>query len=1132
MDSDDWDDDIADEDLITALTQASQDRPAATFSSTSAGASMSKVSSMTVSSNIEKSSSSRHGSSTVNHISPAGKATLNRDTVIDLDDIDDLLAEDFDDSFAKPRTNMHPRFPPRSVPSGQAQTGNSAQNFRQTTLWGNALEDKEAPQSQAPSRRVYRADLPPEIPTHHSLDHDALKTWVYPTNLGPVRDYQFSIVKNGLFNNTLVALPTGLGKTFIAATVMLNYFRWTKKAKIIFVAPTKPLASQQVEACLNVAGIPRSQATLLTGETAPSLREGEWEKRRLFFMTPQTLQNDLSKGYADPKSIALLVIDEAHRATGDYAYVKVVEFIRRFNKSFRVLALTATPGSTVEGVQAVIDSLGISAVEIRTEESIDIRQYVHSREINQAVLEPSDEMLLLQELFSKALKPLCSKIAQANKWVARDPMSMTVMGLRVSQTQWSLGAGKHANQATKWMIMSIFSVLQSLAHAIKLLNFHGIAPFHHKLLDFRSETEEKGAKAPKYRRQILEDESFQEMMDTVDKWLRLDGFVGHPKLFYLCENLLNHFMDAGQGSTTRAIVFSEYRDSAEEIVRALNKHKPMIKATIFVGQADSKRSEGMKQKQQIETIENFKAGQFNVLVATSIGEEGLDIGQVDLIVCYDASASPIRMLQRMGRTGRKRAGNITLLLMKGKEEEQFRKAKDNYETMQRFICEGTRFNFRNDLSSRIIPRDVKPEVDKCWVEIPIENTQDTSLPEPKKGTASRKKATQKKFHMPDGVITGFVKASGFGRPASAGAKSRPKQPLEVETLVDIPALRAVLLNDSQMIELNYAYRNLPSRHASEEDITGPDLTAHPRAQRKLNLVVKLQHGRYTKRCVKLFRKLALSQSAAGIYHQPYGESDQSRFRELTVPAFAGESDAEVDGDDVAECGIQTHKRVRPPLEDEEDSPPKRRKPGPKAKATPRRRSNANPFIDSGGEEDEDSDPFADEEEESDTIQTLPQRPKSKSKARGRTAKSYRNDTIVEDCGDDCTRTSQLYERDDSDSGADLLDFVVDDDVPISSLRDSSMPPSTMSPPPATTGLEEQAQTKPFYEFLAPTQSQTSDDGLLRMSQLVGEKAGKAKGRRSPSSGLESDNDDVRRRPAASKRRRAVVEDSETEEEQP
>ncbi|EMR62093.1 putative atp-dependent dna helicase mph1 protein [Eutypa lata UCREL1] len=155
---------------------------------------------------------------------------------------------------------------------------------------------------------------------------------------------------------------------------MLNYYRWTKQAKIVFMAPTKPLVAQQVDACFNIAGIPRSETTLLTGEVSPALRAEEWETKRVFFMTPQTLENDLSHGIADPKSIVLLVVDEAHRATGNYAYVKVVNFMRRFSSSFRVLALTATPGTKVEAIQEVIDNLGISHIEIRTEESIDIRQ--------------------------------------------------------------------------------------------------------------------------------------------------------------------------------------------------------------------------------------------------------------------------------------------------------------------------------------------------------------------------------------------------------------------------------------------------------------------------------------------------------------------------------------------------------------------------------------------------------------------------------------------------------------------------------------------------------------------------------------------------------------------------------------
>ncbi|SPQ18894.1 32b0bc85-a8f0-4eb6-a0cb-5d6af6228510 [Thermothielavioides terrestris] len=782
----------------------------------------------------------------------------------DDDEFDDVSAEDLllaltQATDAAPTSFGHgASLPPAAVPPLQPSTVPSARPLSGTRTAGrNASSEppfEDLPSDafdSSPDRRPFRVDLPPEPPTHHELDQRELSTWVYPLNLGPIRDYQFSIVKNALFNNTLVALPTGLGKTFIAATVMLNYYRWTKRAKIVFVAPTKPLASQQVQACLNVAGIPRSQATLLTGETPPGLREEEWGTKRLFFMTPQTLMNDLSKGYADPKSIVLLVIDEAHRATGDYAYVKVVEFIRRFSKSFRVLALTATPGSTVEGVQDIIDNLGISHVEIRTEESIDIRQYVHSRNIDTVTFDPSDEMDEIRNLFSKALKPLVDKLSSQNIYYGKDPMSLTTYGLLKSRQDWLAGPGRHVNQGTKFMMMAVFSILQSLAHSIKLLNFHGIRPFYNSLAEFRATEEGKPGQGSKLKRQLLADENFQKMMSLIERWMKVQGFNGHPKLTYLCETLVNHFADAGDGSNTRAIVFSEYRDSAEEIVRLLNT-QPLISATVFVGQADSKRSGGMKQKQQIETIEKFKSGAFNVLVATSIGEEGLDIGQVDLIVCYDASASPIRMLQRMGRTGRKRAGNIVLLLMKGKEEEKFMDAKDNYQKMQQLICDGDSFSFRHDLSTRIIPRDIRPEVDKRHVDIPIENSQDPSLPEPKKTPAGlRKKPAKKKFNMPDGVETGFVTASSFGRPAGQAAHTY-RQPAETDFLAEVPELGTVVLSKSQTDRFERLYKSLPKSAFSQVQELGFDdlnFGAHAAAQRVLRRTVNLRHGEYTKRCV-------------------------------------------------------------------------------------------------------------------------------------------------------------------------------------------------------------------------------------------------------------------------------------------
>lgn len=113
-----------------------------------------------------------------------------------------------------------------------------------------------------------------------------MKEWIFPLN-NPKRDYQYNIVQHSLFENCLVAIPTGVGKTFIAGCVMLNCklispkyadlirnvdYRWFPDGKIVFVAPTKPLVAQQIEACHQSCGIPGYDAIELTGQIPPDRR--------------------------------------------------------------------------------------------------------------------------------------------------------------------------------------------------------------------------------------------------------------------------------------------------------------------------------------------------------------------------------------------------------------------------------------------------------------------------------------------------------------------------------------------------------------------------------------------------------------------------------------------------------------------------------------------------------------------------------------------------------------------------------------------------------------------------------------------------------------------------------------------
>ncbi|KAL4872697.1 hypothetical protein BDV12DRAFT_161354 [Aspergillus spectabilis] len=795
-------------------------------------------------------------------ISSTARKASNPASVPVSSEIVDLFDDIPDDAFDSDVSLSPPARRTPQVPWTASQARNRPLGIRQATLFDMATR---SPATQPP--RGEQMMSPPdkiEPPTQHKLIHDSLDTWIYPTNLGKTRDYQFNIAQKGLFHNLLVALPTGLGKTFIAATIMLNWLRWTQDSQIIFVAPTKPLVAQQISACLQIAGIPRSQTTMLTGEAPPGIRAEEWKAKRVFFMTPQTLTNDLKSGIADPKRIVLLVVDEAHRATGGYAYVEVVKFLRRFNHSFRVLALTATPGSTVESVQAVIDGLDISKVEIRTEQSLDIREYVHARNIEVQTFQNSDEMVLCMDILSNLLQPLVDQLRTLNAYWGRDPMALTPFGLTKARQQWMLSdAGRNAHFGLKGKVNAIFSVLARMAHGIDLLKYHGITPLYRHLTHFQSNTD--GQKGGKYQRQIVQDEHFKKLMNCLTPWTKNPEFIGHPKLEHLKQVVLNHFMDAGEGANaasgesqtaTRVMIFVHFRDSAEEVTRVLKRYEPMIRPHVFVGQSTAKGSEGMGQKTQLDIVQKFKKGTYNTIVATSIGEEGLDIGEVDLIVCYDASASPIRMLQRMGRTGRKRAGNIVLLLMQGKEEENYLKAKDNYEKMQQLIASGAQFTFHDDRSPRILPKEMKPVPDKRHIEIPDEN-EAGDLPEPRKRKGRVPKKPPKQFHLPDNVETGFTKASSLSGTSKSKtkpkAKAKPKPRVPTPEPVQVPDIDEVLLTPAQQQELERHYQDIGD--TSPQFIRHPRSDAFPRLQQVERPTKIVRHGSVTRRVVGALQRM-------------------------------------------------------------------------------------------------------------------------------------------------------------------------------------------------------------------------------------------------------------------------------------
>lgn len=861
------------------------------------------------------------------------------------------------------------------------------QGLKQMTIFGQAATQEISTTQAAKKTHAWPLKARDEAPTHHKLNEVAIKTWVYPTNLGTIRDYQYNIVSRSLFHNTLVALPTGLGKTFIAATIMLNYYRWTTVAQIIFMAPTKPLIAQQMDACYHNVGIPRRDTVLMTGETTPVVRFEQWQEKRVFFMTPQTVINDLKAGGCDPKRIVLVVVDEAHKSTGGYAYTEVIKFLRRFNNSFRVLALTATPGGTVEAVQQVINALSIARVELRTEQSLDIRSYTHEKQTDIETFNFSDEQQLIMEHLSKALQPALDKLCSQNGYWSKDPMNLTAYGLTMARKKWAISdAGKNANQGIKFMVNAIFVILSQIAHSIVLLKNHGIGPFYSSINEFQRKVN-SGETKGKYATEIAQSESFTKMMSLIRAWINNPDFLGHPKLEYLREVVLSHFLETGDGmqgsnvppSATRVMVFASYRDSTEEICRVLKRSEPMIRPQVFVGQAASKGSEGMNQKKQNEVIQDFKAGKYNTLVATSIGEEGLDIGDVDLIVNYDASASPIRMLQRIGRTGRKRMGRVVLLMMEGKEVNDYNKAKDNYVYIQKSIADAGNYEYRDDESPRILPKEVQPVVDKRVVDIPVENSQPVDMNEKgRKAKGGRKaKRPAKKFHMPDGVKTGFVKASRMDSDADDSdelqarkrktlakkkampAKATKPAPEPQPDPVSVPSLADVLLTDAQEQDHVRKYARLAD-FDNDAVIRAPDPAAYPHYARNAGPTRYVRHGRAARALERTVRAIQYVnnvkiQSMKGTFDESYLHSAglgssrlvsseparEEEVRDFHRPAFKAKPAAKErprkDQPVQRTTSVQSVVSVDTGSAVDVASPPTRSRTGPKPKAKPPKR---------------------------------------------------------------------------------------------------------------------------------------------------------------------------------------------------
>ena len=476
------------------------------------------------------------------------------------------------------------------------------------------------------------------------------------------REYQLSIALKALEGHTMVVLPTGLGKTAVALLVAASRLH-NDGGKILMLAPTKPLVEQHLRFFRQFLVFPgtkgdEGQLVMFTGETAPEQRAAEWRDGKAVFATPQVIKNDLIAGSYTLEDVTLLIVDECHRAVGNYAYAFIAKRYLASAKNPLVLAMTASPGGKVEKVDEVIENLGIQVVETRSEHDNDVIPYIHEREIEVIDLRLPEELSRavddLNRLLDSRLKML-SNLGFSPP--TRSQLSMKSLNALNAQIQ----ARIQDRDPAAYKAASVYAECMKLRHAVSLAESQGSRTLTTYITRLFSEGKAGGASKASER--LARDPLFIKLFERCMSWRE----EIHPKMDVMYDVVRDQLE---QFPESRIIIFATFRDTVQQIVETLGKKG--IECQRFVGQAARDAEKGLSQKKRIEALERFRRGEFKVLAATSVGEEGLDVPSTDLVVFYEAVPSEIRSIQRKGRTGRSGSGKIVVLVTKGTSDETYR----------------------------------------------------------------------------------------------------------------------------------------------------------------------------------------------------------------------------------------------------------------------------------------------------------------------------------------------------------------------------------------------------------------------------------------------------------------------------
>ena len=468
------------------------------------------------------------------------------------------------------------------------------------------------------------------------------------------RAYQLDAVNESLSGSMLLVLPTAAGKTAVAWMLIAEKLI-EKVGKILLIAPTVALVNQHLKGINKILALKEIEPISITGQNIANKRAAMWISSRIVIATPQVVRNDIINGILSIEEYSLVIFDEAHHCTGEHAMAQVGRLYNSKSQNPLILGMTASPGSNISQVEEICKNLNLERIHLRTPEDPMISEYLSNLEVQEIKVNVPEEIIVLTNPLILWQKGIVDRERRLGIYIMPGEINHIGLSNAMDRAKKAINRGKKSAYSS----ISQIGIAMRLHHLINHMLCQGTAASREFLNRLENENGNKSV------RNFMRDVRIQKLLVEIKKKNEIHSKVGAVRR--LVRERLRRNLDS------KIIIFASFRDTISVLDEAMGDLKD-ARAIQFIGQTNRSSSEGLKPKEQIKRLEEFRNGSANILISTSVGEEGLDIPTADLVIFYEPVSSETRTIQRRGRTGRQREGEIIVLIAEGTRDENARSA--------------------------------------------------------------------------------------------------------------------------------------------------------------------------------------------------------------------------------------------------------------------------------------------------------------------------------------------------------------------------------------------------------------------------------------------------------------------------